>query len=208
MKTARRVAVVAVVLGLLAYVGLSKDFYLVRDRWQRPDAVIRALDIQPGASVADLGAGGGYFVPYLADAVGANGVVYAVDVEPSITEALREGFDSDDRVQVVLGRYEDPELPDAEIDLVLIVNTFHHITDRVEYFSRLRDVLTENGRVAVIEPNAVLERFYSLFADAEHISFSESVIDEMLESGYRHSASHDFLPVQAFEVFTPERTME
>lgn len=179
---------------------------LGRDSWQRPDDVIRALEIRPGDRVADLGAGTGYFVPHLLEAVGSSGRVYAVDVDPGITEELSARYaGSSENVAVVLGRYDDPELPDGSIDLVLIVNTYHHIEDRPSYFERLRADLSPRGRIAVIEPNEELTGILTLFLDAGHTSRADEVGAEMRSAGYRRASSLDFLATQIFEVFAPER---
>lgn len=173
-----------------------------RDRWQRPEDVVRALEIQPGDRVADLGAGDGYFVSHLSDAVGVAGVVYAVDVETEIVEKLGETFPPDStNVKAILGEYGDPLLPDGSIDLVLIVNTYHHIEDRPAYFRRLRRDLEPDGRVAVIDPNEELGGILGLTLDEGHMSSAASVEEEMREAGYRVEARHEFLPVQIFRVF-------
>ena len=187
----------------IVIVVLLLESQLFRDYWQKPGDVVSALAIGPADKVADIGAGGGYFVPYLADAVGDSGKVYAVDVETDVIDALRKRFAGDPRVNVVLGRYADPLLDDGSIDLVVIVNTYHHIANRNDYFVRLRGDLAESGRVAIIEPDGALEGLYSLFTHNEHISFADSVIEEMRSAGYRHVETHDMLPVQLFEVFEP-----
>lgn len=97
----------------------------------------------------------------------------------------------------------DPKLPSRAIDVVLIVNTFHHIGDRQLYFSKLRDNLRSGGRVAVIEPNAELGGILGLTLDEGHKSHSSEVQREMQEAGYRKLQSLNFLPVQIFETFTP-----
>lgn len=194
---------IGVALTAIVGVVLLLESPLVRDYWQKPEDVIRVLAIAPGDKVADIGAGGGYFVPYLADAVGDTGKVYAVDVETDVIDALRTRFTEDPRVVAVLGRYEDPLLDDGSIDLVLIVNTYHHIGNRDAYFARLQIDLAENGRVAIIEPDGALQGLYSLFSHDEHVSFADSVIDEMRDAGYRHVETHNMLPVQLFEVFEP-----
>ena len=127
---------------------------LSRGTWQRPEDVVAALAIEPGDTVADLGAGEGYFLPYLSDAVGSDGTVYAVDVDAEIVRELAERFPPDStNVKATLGELDDPKLPAESLDLVLIVNTYHHIEDRPAYFRRLQAGLGAGGRVAVIEPN-------------------------------------------------------
>jgi ubiquinone/menaquinone biosynthesis C-methylase UbiE len=177
---------------------------LGRGTWQRPEQVVAALALVPGAQVADVGAGEGYFVPHLLEAVGDSGRVYAVDVDAGITRALEDRFVADTRVQVVLAGFDDPGLPEGSIDLVLIVNTYHHLEDRPAYFRRLQADLAPGGRVAILEPNEELGGFLSLFLDEGHTSTSAAVVAEMREAGYRRSEHHDFLPIQIFEVFAPE----
>ena len=169
--------------------------------WQRPEDVVRALALHPGARVADIGAGKGYFVPHLSDAVGKGGRVYAVEVEAELTQAMESRFADASNVEVVLGGFEDPLLPAGQIDLVLIVNTYHHIEDRELYFRELLVDLAPEGRVAVIEPDAELTGILGLFVEDGHGSRASDVQREMLEAGYRRLESIDLLPIQIFEIF-------
>ncbi len=203
----RRAALVASLLVLSGCSGISKlDLTaLGRDSWQRPADVVEALELQPGDRVADLGAGEGYFVPHLTEAVGADGRVYAVDVDEEVVGELAERFPPEStNVEAVLGKLEDPMLPDGSIDLVLIVNTYHHIEDRPAYFRRLRRDLRSGGRVAVIDPNQDLGGILALSLDEGHKSSAPVVEEEMRKAGYRVAARHDFLPVQIFRVFSPD----
>lgn len=177
--------------------------HLGRATWQRPEDVVAALALEAGDQVADLGAGHGYFVSRLLPAVGPNGRVYAVEVDAELTQELQAKF-PDPNVEVILGQFDDPKLPDGVIDLVLIVNTFHHIEDRPAYFARLRSDLSPRGRVAVIEPNEELGGLLSLFVAEGHASKAEGVVEDMRAAGYRRLTSHDFLPIQIFEVFEPD----
>lgn len=177
-----------------------------REVWQRPGDVIAALEIRPGDRVADVGAGDGYFLPYLRDAVGESGRVYAVDVDAERVEVLAKHFAArDGSIEAILGRDDDPELPDAEIDLVLLVNTYHHIEDRPDYFERLRADLSSKGRVAILEPNESLGGVLSLFLKDGHTSLAEDIAMELRQAGYERAKSFDFLPVQIFEVYAPGR---
>jgi predicted methyltransferase len=196
------------VLPLLACSGLSKlDYTRIASRagWQHPDRVIESLEIQAGDQVADIGAGDGYFVPYLAEAVGPEGTVYAVEVDSEKVEALealvREGGHRN--VVVVSGEFEDPLLPDEGVDLVFLCNTYHHIEGRPAYFSRLRSDLRKPSRLAIIDMKDDLSGILRLFATKGHWTPLDSLHSELEQAGYRHAASFDFLPVQNFEVFEP-----
>jgi len=176
-----------------------------RDTWQRPDDVVTALAVEPGDRVADLGAGEGYFVEHLSAAVGADGRVYAVEVEADVAAALSERFPArSTNVETILGQYDDPLLPDGQLDLVLLVNTYHHIEDRPAYFRSLQADLAPGGRVAVIEPNEDLDGVLALALDDGHTSSAPAIQQEMREAGYRLDAQHDFLPVQIFSVWVSE----
>lgn len=199
--------VIAPVLTLVACSGVGKlDLTtLGRGTWQRPADVVGALELQPGDRVADLGAGKGYFVHYLSEAVGSNGRVVAVEVDEELVQSLAEQFPPDrSNVEIVLGGFEDPGLDDGSVDLILIVNTYHHIEDRPDYFRRLQRDLRPGGRVAVIEPNQDLHGVLSLALDEGHKSSAPAVVAEMAQAGYRLEASFEFLPVQIFEVFEPD----
>jgi ubiquinone/menaquinone biosynthesis C-methylase UbiE len=170
-----------------------------RDGWQDPERVVTSLEIESGDRVADLGAGGGYFTYRLADAVGETGHVYAVDVDPGMTEYLEERTREEGRtnVGVVLGRYEDPLLAERSVDLLFTCNTYHHIQDRVAYFDNVRRYLRPGGRVAIVEyeDKGWLQKIFS------HNTPKETIREEMKAAGYRLDQEHDFLPRQSFLVF-------
>jgi ubiquinone/menaquinone biosynthesis C-methylase UbiE len=174
-----------------------------RDESQQPERVVTTLGIGPGDRVADLGSGSGYFTFRLADAVGKDGKVYAVDIDPDMTEMVaamaRERGAAN--VEVVLAEPEDPELPDGEIDLVFTANTYHHIADRVDYFTRLKRDLSPKGRVAILDYHEGGGWFATWFG---HSTPTATVTSEMEQAGYRISAAPDFLTEQTFLIFAPE----
>jgi cyclopropane fatty-acyl-phospholipid synthase-like methyltransferase len=169
-----------------------------RDAWQKPDAVIRALVLAPDASVADIGAGTGYFSVRLARAV-PSGRVYAADVSPSMVHYLESRATQEKLTNLVavLADPGDARLPRA-VDLVLLVDTYHHIGDRVAYFDRLRKSLTATGRLAIVDfrPDSPAGPRHGRVAP-------ETVKAELARAGYRLVAGHDFLPYQYFLVFAP-----
>jgi ubiquinone/menaquinone biosynthesis C-methylase UbiE len=111
-----------------------------RNDWQQPERIVELLDLAEGMSVADIGAGTGYFNPHLSKAVGPAGKVYAVDVEESLVEHMRERAASEDTPNVVpvLGEYDDPKIPVESVDRILMVDVYHHIDERMAYFRNLR----------------------------------------------------------------------
>ncbi len=176
-----------------------------RASWQRPDSVVAALGLAEGDRVADVGAGDGYFTFYLAEAVGAGGRVYAVEVEEHLVDALERQVQIRDaaNVDAVLGELDDPRLPDRGVDLVFLCNTYHHIENRTAYFARLRADLSPKGRLAIIDMRADLTGIAGLFSHAGRSAPRADLYGEMELAGFRHVERHDFLPVQIFEIFTP-----
>ena len=169
-----------------------------RDLWQLPDRVIATLGLKPGHIVADIGAGTGYFSVHLAKSK-AVPQVYAVDIQPSMVSYLRERADTEGlpNVIAVQGAVDQPNLPEP-VDVILMVNTYHHIGDRVGYFRKLATSLKPGGRVAIIDfkpdsPVGPPKEFR--FAPARFKS-------EMEKAGYTLVAEHTFLPRQHFMVFT------
>ena len=173
-----------------------------RDRWQHPDEVIAALQIQPGARIAEIGSGGGYFTFRLATAAGPQGTVYAVDVDPDLVEDLasRAHQRGIGNIQALLADAADPRLAAAAIDLVFTSNAYHHLSDRPVYFGRLRHCLKPNGRVAIIDSNGA-SWFNKVFG---HWTRRDVIESEMRAAGYRLERAHAIVPGQHFLIFAPE----
>jgi SAM-dependent methyltransferase len=168
-----------------------------RDAWQKPHEVIQALKLAPDASVADIGSGTGYFAARLAHRV-PKGRVYGVDAEPDMVRYLaerakREGLAN---LTVVTAKPNDPGIPSA-VDLVILVDTYHHVPDRERYFRNLQKSLKPGGRLAIIDftldsPVGPPKRA-RIPADA--------VKKELARAGYALAEEHTFLPHQYFLVF-------
>jgi len=171
-----------------------------RDSWQQPEKVIRELGIQPGQRVADIGAGGGYFTFRLADAVGATGKVYAVDIDAGMTAYLeqRAAKDGYRNIDVVMAEPDDPRLPEDSVNLIFICDTYHHLEDRTAYFARAKRYLRPGGRVAIIDHSGKAGLFVRIFG---HYTRSEVIRSEMEAAGYTLQHEYDFLPSQNFLVF-------
>ena len=176
-----------------------------RDGWQHPERVITALEIQPGDRVAEIGAGSGYWLRRLSDAVGSGGRVYAVEVEAELVAALEERVAKEKftNVEVIFGAYDDPRLPDGEIDLAMTCLTYHHIEGHVDYFRALHVDLSPRGRVVHLDDRPDSPAPISWFQSADHWTDPAEIAVEMGDAGYARSRSFDFLPAQSFQIFVP-----
>ena len=123
-----------------------------RDAWQNPDQIMDALGIADGSTVADIGAGAGWFTIRLARRVGPNGVVYAQDVQRQMLEAIRrrvarEGLQN---VETRLGAGSVPNLPERSLDAALVVDVYPEVEDRVTFLKNLASALKASGRVGIV----------------------------------------------------------
>ena len=170
-----------------------------RDDWQQPQKVIAALKIQPGAVIADLGSGGGYFTFRLAEAAGPSGKVYAVDIDKDMTDLIEKAAKekASGNVEPILAKPNDPMLPKTGADLIFTSNTYHHIDNRVAYLANLRRYLRPNGSVAIID----FDRRAWLEGLLRHYTPSEFIKREMEQAGYTLQQEFDFLDRQSFLIF-------
>ena len=170
-----------------------------RDAWQKPHEVITALKLAPDATVADIGAGTGYFSARFAHML-PQGRVYAVDLEPDMVKHLGERAKKEGLANLVAvqGATDSPRLP-APVDLVILVDVYHHIGARQAYFAKLKESLKPNGRVAVID-----FRMDATMGPGKAMRIApERVKDEMAKAGYLPAGEHGFLPQQYFLIFRP-----
>jgi cyclopropane fatty-acyl-phospholipid synthase-like methyltransferase len=173
-----------------------------RDEWQMPERVIATLGLKPGNAVADIGSGTGYFSVRLAKSA-THPKVFGSDIEPAMVKYLKDRVEKEGLKNVVpvLASATSPNLPEA-VDVILIVDTYHHIGSRAAYFRQLGKSLKPGGRIAIIDfkedsPEGPPKEFRISFA-----RFSQ----EMTEAGYRLAAHPDFLPRQQFLIFELARS--
>jgi predicted methyltransferase len=165
-----------------------------RDTWQRPADVIAAMGISAGQTVADLGAGTGYFLPHLARAVGPRGKVIGLDIELDMVRYMRERVAREGLVGVdaKVVALDDPGLPAGAIDRVLIVDTWHHIDGRAAYAAKLRGALAPGGAVFVVD--FTMESQHG--PPAHHRLRPEQVMDDLTAGGLQASLIEEPLPEQ------------
>jgi SAM-dependent methyltransferase len=172
-----------------------------RDEWQMPARVIDSLQLMPGNVVADIGAGTGYFTVRLARTP-ARPKVYAVDIESAMISHLRhramlEGLDNVVAVQASADRSNLPE----SVDVALVVDTYHHIPNRVAYFTALKTSMKPGARLAIVD-----FRKGAPEGPPEEFRFTpQEIREELAQAGFSVLAEHGFLPRQIFLVFTASR---
>ncbi len=199
IKTVMRSAAVIVSSVGVAFSRPAHFNRLAEESQSRSDEVMQSLDIRAGDSVADLGAGGGYFTVKLARAVGVKGKVFAVDVNDECLAYIRQYAEKEKigNVTCVKGTFEDSTLPAKSVDLVFVRNAYHDIGNRTVYFSRLRAALKKGGRVAIIDylPGGFFRRLYG------HYIRPERIVSEMNDAGYEVIRTFDLLEKQSFQIF-------
>ncbi|MFT5686378.1 MAG: ubiquinone/menaquinone biosynthesis C-methylase UbiE [Myxococcota bacterium] len=170
-----------------------------RDAWQKPAELIAALGIVSGSVAADIGAGTGYFNPHLSRAVGDQGRVIAVDIEQSLVEHMtqRAATEGTANVSPRLGKAADPGLEADEVDLILLVDTYHHIEDRTAYFTRLLSAVRPGGRLVVVDfkPGDI-----PVGPPEDHRIPQDKVVAELTAAGWGAGESLEVLPHQFVQV--------
>jgi predicted methyltransferase len=123
-----------------------------REKWQKPDQIMDALNIADGSTVADIGAGAGWFTIRLARRVGPRGTVYAQDVQRQMLEAIRRRVAKEGlaNVETRLGEGSNPHLPIGALDAVLLVDVYPEVEDRVTFLRNLGSSLKPNGRIGIV----------------------------------------------------------
>jgi ubiquinone/menaquinone biosynthesis C-methylase UbiE len=131
-----------------------------RDRVSEAEQVMNIAGITPGMTVADIGAGEGYYTIRLATRVGANGRVLAQDIMPEVRDKLasRVTRENLENVSVKLGGPADPKLPANSFDRIFMVHMYHEIEAPLEFLWRLRPALRVGGRVIVVDANRTTDK--------------------------------------------------
>lgn len=171
-----------------------------RDERLQINRVMDILGITAGKTVADIGAGSGWFTVRAARRVGESGTVYAVDINPEAiryvsTRARKEKLGN---VKTILSRADDPQLPADGVDAVLMLKTYHEVAEPVTLMRNLRASLRRGAKVGIIDRNGNGEN---------HGVGRDVVIREVKEAGYRLLESYDFVKgdkMDYFLVFIPQ----
>ena len=172
-----------------------------RDKEERPDLLINALHIRPGATVADIGSGTGYFTWRLAQQVGPQGKVYAVDLQESMLDLTKAAVDAHKltNVEYVRATERSPRLPERSIDLAFVAYAYHEFGDPEAMMASIRRALKPGGRVLILE--YAKESKIAPASPLHKMSFEE-IRREIEPMGFAIDQLLDFLPVQHGVVFT------
>ncbi|GEM_PF-466449 len=124
-----------------------------REMEEQPDVMLDSLNIQPGQTIADIGAGVGYFSLRLADRVGSKGQVLAVDIQRRMLALLKTNMRKAGvkNIRPILGSVKNPRLPTGKVDLVLMVDVYHEFTFPIEMILAIRQSLKPDGRIVFVE---------------------------------------------------------
>ena len=158
------------------------------------DRVMDLLGIKSGSSVADIGAGSGWFTVRSARRVGKEGVVYAVEINPKYLRHIERRAKREKlaNVRTVLGKTDDPMLPPESIDAVLLLKTYHEIEEPIRWMRRLRAALRPGALVGVIDRKGI---------GTDHGVDADVVIKEAARAGYELVEQHDFVDSDDVDYF-------
>lgn len=171
-----------------------------REAEEAPTKAIAALKIQAGQMVADIGAGSGYYSVRLADAVGPRGRVFATDVQPEMLALIRNKLDAAPigNIELVLGTETETGLPNASIDLAIMVDVYHELAQPQAFLRSVKRALKPDGRLVLIEFRKEDPRVP--IRDEHKMSVREAQ-RELEAEGLRFERVIDVLPSQHILVF-------
>jgi ubiquinone/menaquinone biosynthesis C-methylase UbiE len=168
--------------------------YKDRDKKLQVGRVMDILGIVPGKIVADIGAGSGWFTVRAARRVAPAGLVYAVDINPEAIRYIQKRVAGDgiSNVRTILSQPEDPLLPAASIDAVLLLKTYHEVAEPVALLKNLHAALRPGARVGIIDRNGNGEN---------HGVSRDTVVQEVGQAGYRLIGEYDFVKSDGEDYF-------
>lgn len=165
-----------------------------RDRKLQIGRVMDVLGIREGSNVADIGAGSGWFTVRAARRVGRNGLVYAVEINPDYLKyiearATREKLSN---IRPVLGREDNPLLPEQSLDAVLVLKTYHEIAQPIRLLKHVKQSLRPNGRLGIIDRNGKGD---------DHGLDRDTIISEAGQAGFSLVEQYDFVKPDGMDYF-------
>ena len=191
-----------VIAGVMGHEGAAWLERPEREAEEAPTKAVAALGLRPGHVVADIGAGSGYYTMLISAAVGPAGRVYATDIQPEMLSLIRKKIDARRvaNVELILGSPAESRLPDAALDLALMVDVYHELSQPQAFLRSVARAIKPDGRLVLIEfrkesPDVPIR--------AEHKMSVREARMELEAEGYRWDRVIDVLPWQHIFVFRP-----
>ena len=171
-----------------------------RQREEDGETMLKALKVQPGQTVCDMGCGNGYYSLKLAKLVGPKGNVLAVDIQPEMLTLLREAAKKEEltNIKPLLGTLVDPQLPEKAVDLILCVDVYHEFSHPEQMLAAMRKSLKPGGRIALVEFRLEDE---NVPIKLEHKMSKEQILLEYDTNGFKAVEQFDKLPWQHLMFF-------
>lgn len=147
------VLMAAIAVGCTAQSNPAQYEYAGRDARQQPERIMEIIGVRPGMIIGEAGAGGGYFTVKLAEEVGPEGKIYANDIRKNYLEyiderAKKEGFTN---IETILGEERDPLFPDGSLDMVFMLNVYHHLDYKEDFLRNIVKDLKPGGTLVIVE---------------------------------------------------------
>ena len=172
---------------LFAFANLFSQYasedWEARDTWMDVSKLFEMANIEEGMHVADLGCHEGYLTFHLSKKVAHKGKVYAVDVEAYRLDDLKEHLEASNvnNVEVILGDYDNPKLPTATLDAVIVMDTYHEISEYMKVLAHIKQALKPNGRLLILEKLKTPKRGKSREEQVRGHTLSSKYVKEELE---------------------------
>src|SRR5688572_3613869 len=156
--------------------------------------VMDLLGIKPGSSVADVGAGSGWFTVRAAKRVGSAGLVYAVEINREYLKHIDKRSRDENllNIRTILGKEDDPLLPERSVDAVVLLKTYHEIGEPVRWLRRMRRAMREGALLGIIDRNGKGD---------DHGIDAETVVKEAQRAGFVLVEQHDFVKADEVDYF-------
>jgi SAM-dependent methyltransferase len=186
--------------------GMGGAAWLVRPERvaeENPDGALDAMNLRPGMVIADLGSGVGYMTLRMAKRVGPTGKIYGVDLQPGMLAELEKNAKSAGVTNVVpiLGEPADPKLPAGQIDMILMVDVYHEVSQPQAMIRKIRQALKTDGRLILLEYRA---EDPNIPINPEHKMTVEQVRAEIEPEGFKLQTPIETLPRQHLLILTKQ----
>lgn len=165
-----------------------------RDKKLQVNRVMDLLEIHTGSAVADIGAGSGWFTVRAARRVGNSGRVYAVDINPSYLDYIRDRAQKEKlpNIHTSLGKSDNPLLPPNSVDAVLLMKTYHEVAQPIVLLRHVHDAMRPGARLGIIDRNGKGD---------DHGVSRDVLIDEVKRAGFALAADYDFVKPDGADYF-------